>query len=190
MSSLGLPVPPGFTITTEVCTHYYANGRQLSRRTSKAQVDAGARRRSSEPSARKFGDAGEPAAGLGALRRARLDAGHDGHGPQPRPQRRDGRGPGRAQPATRASPTTATAASSRCTATSCWASTTTISRRCSRSTRRTAASRSTPSSTADDWKKLVAGLQGQGRRRSWASRSRRTRRSSSGARSARCSAAG
>jgi pyruvate, orthophosphate dikinase len=26
MSSLGLPVPPGFTITTEVCTHYYANG--------------------------------------------------------------------------------------------------------------------------------------------------------------------
>ncbi len=26
MSSLGLPVPPGFTITTEVCTAYYANG--------------------------------------------------------------------------------------------------------------------------------------------------------------------
>ena len=25
MSSLGLPVPAGFTITTEVCTHYYAN---------------------------------------------------------------------------------------------------------------------------------------------------------------------
>ncbi|MEM7172101.1 MAG: pyruvate, phosphate dikinase [Pseudomonadota bacterium] len=25
MSSLGLPVPPGFTITTEACTHYYAN---------------------------------------------------------------------------------------------------------------------------------------------------------------------
>src|SRR5579862_1142576 len=27
MSSLGLPVPPGFTITTEVCTHFYANGK-------------------------------------------------------------------------------------------------------------------------------------------------------------------
>ena len=26
MSSLGLPVPPGFTITTQVCTFYYANG--------------------------------------------------------------------------------------------------------------------------------------------------------------------
>jgi pyruvate,orthophosphate dikinase len=25
MSSLGLPVPPGFTITTEVCTHFYDN---------------------------------------------------------------------------------------------------------------------------------------------------------------------
>ena len=27
MSSLGLPVPPGFTITTEVCTAFYANNR-------------------------------------------------------------------------------------------------------------------------------------------------------------------
>jgi pyruvate,orthophosphate dikinase len=27
MCNLGLPVPPGFTITTEVCTHFYANDR-------------------------------------------------------------------------------------------------------------------------------------------------------------------
>jgi len=27
MSNLGLPVPPGFTITTEVCTYYYARGK-------------------------------------------------------------------------------------------------------------------------------------------------------------------
>ncbi len=26
MSTLGVPVPPGFTITTQVCTHYYENG--------------------------------------------------------------------------------------------------------------------------------------------------------------------
>ncbi|MFH0903132.1 MAG: PEP/pyruvate-binding domain-containing protein, partial [Pseudomonadota bacterium] len=26
MTNLGLPVPPGFTITTEVCAHYYQNG--------------------------------------------------------------------------------------------------------------------------------------------------------------------
>ena len=29
MAALGLPVPPGFTITTEACTHYYANERTL-----------------------------------------------------------------------------------------------------------------------------------------------------------------
>src|SRR5919109_1514513 len=27
MANLGLPVPPGFTITTEVCTHYYQHGK-------------------------------------------------------------------------------------------------------------------------------------------------------------------
>jgi pyruvate,orthophosphate dikinase len=27
MASLGLPVPPGFTITTEACNHYYGNGK-------------------------------------------------------------------------------------------------------------------------------------------------------------------
>ena len=27
MSALGLPVPPGFTITTEACVHYYSNGK-------------------------------------------------------------------------------------------------------------------------------------------------------------------
>src|SRR5215471_12374292 len=27
MSRIGLPVPPGFTITTEVCTYYYDNRR-------------------------------------------------------------------------------------------------------------------------------------------------------------------
>ena len=28
MSRIGLPVPPGFTITTEVCTYFYANGKK------------------------------------------------------------------------------------------------------------------------------------------------------------------
>ena len=28
MVNLGIPVPPGFTITTEVCTAYYASGNQ------------------------------------------------------------------------------------------------------------------------------------------------------------------
>ena len=29
MTSIGLPVPPGFTITTEVCDLYYKSGRKL-----------------------------------------------------------------------------------------------------------------------------------------------------------------
>lgn len=28
MNLVGIPVPPGFTITTEVCTEYYAEGRE------------------------------------------------------------------------------------------------------------------------------------------------------------------
>ena len=35
MSNLGLPVPPGFTITTEVCTWYYDNGKNFP-----AELDA------------------------------------------------------------------------------------------------------------------------------------------------------
>ncbi|HUI50134.1 MAG TPA: pyruvate, phosphate dikinase [Terriglobales bacterium] len=31
MSRIGLPVPPGFTITTEVCTHYYGNRKSYPR---------------------------------------------------------------------------------------------------------------------------------------------------------------
>ncbi|GAA0647426.1 pyruvate, phosphate dikinase [Brevundimonas lenta] len=40
MSSLGLPVPPGFTITTEACVHYYANGQAYPAELA-AQVAAG-----------------------------------------------------------------------------------------------------------------------------------------------------
>ncbi len=40
MSSLGLPVPPGFSITTEVCTYYYAHKKTFPD-DLKAQVDAG-----------------------------------------------------------------------------------------------------------------------------------------------------
>ena len=40
MSSLGLPVPPGFTITTEACNHYYRNGQSYPADLA-AQVKAG-----------------------------------------------------------------------------------------------------------------------------------------------------
>ena len=40
MTRIGLPVPPGFTITTEVCTYYYANKRTYPKELQ-AQMEAG-----------------------------------------------------------------------------------------------------------------------------------------------------
>lgn len=40
MCSLGLPVPPGFTITTEVCVGYYTNGKKLPDGLQKQVSDA------------------------------------------------------------------------------------------------------------------------------------------------------
>src|SRR6186997_2464422 len=34
MTKIGLPVPPGFTITTEVCTHFYQNGKKFPQQLS------------------------------------------------------------------------------------------------------------------------------------------------------------
>src|SRR3989337_2331355 len=40
MTRIGLPVPPGFTITTDVCTYYYANKRTYPT-SLQAQMEAG-----------------------------------------------------------------------------------------------------------------------------------------------------
>jgi pyruvate,orthophosphate dikinase len=40
MTRIGLPVPPGFTITTEVCTYYYANKRTYPKELQ-PQIEAG-----------------------------------------------------------------------------------------------------------------------------------------------------
>ena len=40
MTRIGLPVPPGFTITTEVCTYFYANKRTYPQELQ-AQMEAG-----------------------------------------------------------------------------------------------------------------------------------------------------
>jgi pyruvate,orthophosphate dikinase len=58
MASIGLPVPPGFTITTEVCTHYYDNGRRYPVELG-AQVSA-ALARVEAAVGTKFGDATKP----------------------------------------------------------------------------------------------------------------------------------
>ncbi|HZH28353.1 MAG TPA: pyruvate, phosphate dikinase [Azospirillaceae bacterium] len=58
MSNLGLPVPPGFTITTEVCTYFYANGRSYPSDLNE-QVDA-AMAGLERAMGAKFGDPSNP----------------------------------------------------------------------------------------------------------------------------------
>lgn len=58
MSNLGLPVPPGFTISTAVCTYYYANGRTYPL-DLKTQVDA-AFQEVGRIAGRTFGDPDNP----------------------------------------------------------------------------------------------------------------------------------
>jgi pyruvate,orthophosphate dikinase len=58
MSSLGLPVPPGFTVTTEACTHYYANERSYPA-DLKDQVATGLAK-VEQITGKRFGDAANP----------------------------------------------------------------------------------------------------------------------------------
>ncbi len=58
MSKLGLPVPPGFTLTTEVCTEFYANNRAYPSELA-GQVDA-ALAALEKKTGKKFGDPANP----------------------------------------------------------------------------------------------------------------------------------
>jgi pyruvate,orthophosphate dikinase len=58
MANLGLPVPPGFTITTEVCTYFYANGKSYPPELA-AQVTA-ALTHIGKLTGKTFGDARDP----------------------------------------------------------------------------------------------------------------------------------
>ncbi|MDR3408940.1 MAG: pyruvate, phosphate dikinase [Methylovirgula sp.] len=58
MASLGLPVPPGFTITTEVCAYFYANAQSYPHELA-TQVEA-ALKHVEEIAGRAFGDARRP----------------------------------------------------------------------------------------------------------------------------------
>ena len=109
MTALGVPVPAGFTITTDACRAYSANGGAAPGRASRSrspstcaaleEQDGQALRRSRGAAAR-----------LGALRRRGLDAGDDGHDPEPRAERRGGRGARALDRERRASRTTPTGA--------------------------------------------------------------------------------
>ncbi|HXW49202.1 MAG TPA: pyruvate, phosphate dikinase [Xanthobacteraceae bacterium] len=58
MAQLGLPVPPGFTLSTEVCTYFYQHGKtypkDLNRQVNAALAEVG------RITGKKFGDANDP----------------------------------------------------------------------------------------------------------------------------------
>jgi pyruvate,orthophosphate dikinase len=58
MANLGLPVPPGFTITTGVCTHFYANEESYPK-ALRSQVEAGLAH-IARITGKKFGDRANP----------------------------------------------------------------------------------------------------------------------------------
>jgi pyruvate,orthophosphate dikinase len=58
MTSLGLPVPPGFIITTEVCDQFYANGGRMPEGLMDEVLEAV--RRLEEESGKRFGDPSNP----------------------------------------------------------------------------------------------------------------------------------
>lgn len=58
MTSLGIPVPPGFTISTDVCTQFYANGQKMPSETVTAIEEALVR--VEKKIGKKFGDRENP----------------------------------------------------------------------------------------------------------------------------------
>lgn len=58
MTNLGLPIPPGFTVTTEACTDYYNHGRSISEEIQTQIFDALALLE--EKLGKKFGDTENP----------------------------------------------------------------------------------------------------------------------------------
>ena len=58
MAGLGLPVPQGFTITTEACTRYYDDGRKIAADIEKQVLEYIAKLEKS--AGKKFGDAKKP----------------------------------------------------------------------------------------------------------------------------------
>jgi phosphoenolpyruvate synthase/pyruvate phosphate dikinase len=88
MTNIGLPVPYGFTITTQACNDYYDNGKKISKEVESQIEEALAKLE--EKNRQKVGRYGKPAARFRPLRLGFFDAGHDGYGVEPRHERPNG----------------------------------------------------------------------------------------------------
>ena len=89
MTTIGIPVPPGFTIASSLCLSYLES-HQFPKRLQ-TQVE-NALHRLEAATGKHFGDGDNPLLVSVRSGAAGVDAGHDGDDPQPRAQRRDGRG--------------------------------------------------------------------------------------------------
>ena len=58
MTNLGLPIPQGFTVTTEACTDYYKNGKEISQEIQDQIFDA--LKKLEELQGKTFGDVNDP----------------------------------------------------------------------------------------------------------------------------------
>lgn len=76
MSRIGLPVPPGFTLSTDVCTYFYQNDKGYPD-TLRDQVDSALKIVEKEVGV-VFGDSKKPLL-LSVRSGARARCGHDGH---------------------------------------------------------------------------------------------------------------
>ena len=82
MTRAGVPVPPFFTVTTEACNEYQKAGKFPPGMWAQ---ELAALKQIEKATGKKFGSAGESAAGIVPLGRQVLHAGHDGHGAEHRP---------------------------------------------------------------------------------------------------------
>ena len=79
MNLIGVPVPPGFTITTEVCTEYNRLGKDAVIRLIKPEVEA-AVKKVEEATGTGFGYKKNPClVSVGAFRRSDFHAWYDGY---------------------------------------------------------------------------------------------------------------
>ncbi len=82
MTNLGMPIPQGFTVTTEACTDYYNSGKQITKEIQDQIFEALAWLEG--VNGKKFGDTEDPVTCICTFRCTCIYAGYDGYHLKPR----------------------------------------------------------------------------------------------------------